>query len=60
MDIEVIILNEVSQTKEKQVPYDTTYMWNLKYDTKDLIQNRLVSIKTNSWLPEGKAMRGRN
>ena len=37
MDIEVIILNEVSQTKEKQVPYDTTYMWNLKYDTNELI-----------------------
>lgn len=31
-----------------------------KYDTKDLIQNRLVDIETNSWLPEGKAMWGRN
>jgi len=23
--------------REKQVPYDTTYMWNLKYDTNELI-----------------------
>ena len=37
MDIEVIILNEVSQIEEKQIPYDTTYIWNLKYDTKDRI-----------------------
>ncbi|KAB0337991.1 hypothetical protein FD754_024861, partial [Muntiacus muntjak] len=46
MDIEVTILNEVSQTEEKQIPYDATYVWNLKYDTKDLIQNRLVDIKS--------------
>ena len=46
MDIEIIIINEVSQTEEKQTPYDATYVWNLKYDTKDLIQNRLVDIKS--------------
>ena len=23
--------------RERQVPYDITYMWNLKYDTNDLI-----------------------
>ena len=36
MDLEIIILNEVSQ-KERQIPYDITYMWNLKYDTNELI-----------------------
>nr|KAB0338077.1 hypothetical protein FD754_024822 [Muntiacus muntjak] len=46
MDIEVTILNEVSQTEEKQIPCDATYVWNLKYDTKDLIQNRLVDTKS--------------
>ena len=46
MDIEIIILNEVSQMEEKQTPCDATYVWNLKYDTKDLIQNRLVDIKS--------------
>ena len=30
MDLEIIILIE----REKQIPYDITYMWNLKYDTK--------------------------
>ena len=23
--------------REKQIPYDITYMWNLKYDTKETI-----------------------
>ena len=35
MDLEIIILSEVSQ-KEKD-KYDIIYMWNLKYDTNDLI-----------------------
>ena len=29
MDIEIIILNEVNQTK-RQTSYDITYTWNLK------------------------------
>ena len=32
MQLEIIILSEVSQT-ERQILYDITYMWNLKYDT---------------------------
>ena len=33
MQLEIFILSEVSQ-KEKQIPYDITYMWNLIiYDT---------------------------
>ena len=24
---------------ERQIPYDITYMWNLKYDTNELIYN---------------------
>jgi len=31
MDLEIIILNEMSQ--RKIMPYDITYMWNLKSDT---------------------------
>ena len=30
MQVEIIILSEV---RERQVPYDITYMWNLNYDT---------------------------
>ena len=29
MDLEMIILSEVRQ-RERHVPYDITYMWNLK------------------------------
>ena len=30
MDLETVILSE------RQIPYDITYTWNLKYDTKEL------------------------
>ena len=39
--------------RERQIPYDITYMWNLKYDTNEPIyktetdsdiENRLVSV----------------
>ena len=30
MDLEIIILSEVSQ---RQIPYDITYMWNVKNTT---------------------------
>ena len=42
MDLEIIILTEINQ-KEK-VPYDITYMWNLKYDTNEPI----TETKTDS------------
>ena len=30
MDLEVVILSEVSQTEKDKLSYDITYMWNLK------------------------------
>ena len=30
-------LREVCQTEKRQVPYDISYMWNLKYDTEEPI-----------------------
>ena len=33
---EIIILSEVSQ-KKRQIPYDITYMWNLKNSTNESI-----------------------
>ena len=30
MDLESIMLSEISQSEKKQVPYDFTYMWNLE------------------------------
>ena len=45
MDLEIIILSEISQ---RQISYDITYMWNLKYDTKEHIYetNRLTDIES--------------
>ena len=37
MQLEIIILNEVSQEEKDKMPYDIIYMWNLKYDTNKLI-----------------------
>ena len=39
----------VKWEKERQIPYDVTYMWNLKYDTNEIIyepENRLTDIKS--------------
>ena len=36
MELEIIILSELRQ-KDRQISYDITNMWNLKYDTNELI-----------------------
>ena len=42
--------------KEKQIPYDITYMWNLKYDINELIYKTDSQIqRTDLWLPRGKS-----
>ena len=43
MDPEMIIQSEVHQ---RQLPYDITYMWNLKYDTKEHIYERETGLQT--------------
>ena len=37
MQLEILILSEVSQ-EEKDILYDITYMWNLKYGTNEPIR----------------------
>ena len=37
MDLELIILSEVSQKEKRQIPYHITYMWNLKYNRDEII-----------------------
>ena len=44
MDLEIIILSEVSQTEKDK--YHITYMWNLKYDTNELIYKTETDSKT--------------
>ena len=45
MNLEITKLSEVSQT-ERQMPYDITYMWNLKYDTNELIYKTEAGSQT--------------
>ena len=45
VELEIIILSEVSQ-KEREMPYDTTYMWNLNYDTNELIYKTETDSQT--------------
>ena len=54
MQLEILILNEVKSERERQILYDTTYMWNLKYDSNDSIyrnRNRSWTWRTDLWLP---------
>ena len=37
MDLEIIIVSEVSQKEKDKYHVDITYMWNLKYDTNEFI-----------------------
>ena len=32
--------------RERQIPYDITYMWNLKYDTNELIYETETDSQT--------------
>ena len=42
---------------EREMPYDTTYMWNLSYDTNELIyktETDSQTLRTDLWFPRGK------
>ena len=39
MELETVILSEVSQTQKRQISYDIAYMWNLK----KLVQMNLLT-----------------
>ena len=43
MDLEIIILSEVSQ---REIPYDITYMWNLKYGINEPIYKTETDSQT--------------
>ena len=49
--------------RERQIPYAITYMWNLKYDTKELIyktKTDLLIWRTDLWLPSGMGSAGKD
>ena len=62
MNLEIVILSEV---RERQIPHDIVYMWNLKKKKPTTrvtwtylhTRNRVTDVETNLWLPGGKAGR---
>ena len=55
MEVEVLILSEVR--RERQILYDITYMWNLKYGTDEPVYNPETDSqtkRTDLWLPRGR------
>ena len=50
LDLEIMIVSEVSQKEKDHI----TYMWNIKYDTDELIQETEIDSQTQRadlWLP---------
>ena len=56
MGLEIIILRK--SDRQRQIPYDATYMWNLKYNTNNLFPNRNRLIDTENNLMATKGERG--
>ena len=44
VDLEILILSK--SDRERQMPYDITYMWNLKYNTNELIYETETDSQT--------------
>ena len=56
MQLEIIILSK--SERERHIPYDITYMWNLKYDTNGpiyKIETDSQTQRTDLWLQIGRA-----
>ena len=55
LEPEIIILSK--SERERQIPYDITYMWNLKYDTYEPIYETETDSqiqRTDLWVPRGR------
>ena len=46
MQPQIIMLSEVSQKEKDKYYYNITYMWNLKYDTNELIYETETDSQT--------------
>ena len=56
MQLEMIILSK--SERESQIPYDITYMWNIKYDTNEPIyMAHKVQTGGVCFLPRGRKQR---
>ena len=50
MDLEDIMLSEISQSEKDQIPYDITHMWNLKNKTNEQQQQKATNREIDSYL----------
>ena len=50
--LEILILSK--SDRERQMPYDITYMWNLNYDINELVRNRLIDIENRLVVAKGE------
>ena len=46
MQLKIFILNEVKSERERQIPYNITYMLNLKYDMNEHIYETETESQT--------------
>ena len=44
--LESLILSEVKSERERQIPYDIAYMWNIKYGTNEPIYKTEMDSQT--------------
>ena len=51
MDLEMIILSEVRQ---RQIPYDISYMWTLKYNTNEFSYKIVTDIENKLTVTRGE------
>ena len=54
--LEILILSEVSQ-RERQIPYNITYMWALKYGRDEAMYRTETDSwtwRTDLWFPKGR------
>ena len=61
MDLEIITLTEV--VRQRQIPYDLTYSWNIKYDTNELTyktKHRRTDIETKLMVTKAEKRGGRH
>ena len=57
MDLKMIILSEISQDRGRQIPYDITYTWNLRYGTNEPVyktETDFETYRTNLWSPNSE------
>ena len=50
---------EIKSVRQRQIPYDGTYTWKLKYDTNELIYKTETYSQTQRrdlWLPRWKGV----